>query len=141
MIDWLDLRLATRDTLSKYYPANDCEHKHLTFVFKCKDAAKGNGAEMVVNVDGDIYKTCFVKSSKQGEIVIRQYNRKTALAIVNALYNVAQKESVYTREQKQRYNYIVNKCNELEEAKKRAAKEYEDFCLSVVRPYMNSTEY
>lgn len=138
MIDWLDLRLATRDTLSKYYPANDCEHKHLTFVFKCKDAAKGNGAEMVINVNGDIYKTCFIK---HGDIVIRQYNRKTALAIVNALYNVAQKESVYTNEQKQRYNYIVNKCNELEEAKKRAAKEYEDFNLSVVRPYMNSTEY
>lgn len=138
MINWLDLRLATEDTLSKYYPANDCEHKHLTFVFKRKGALDGHGAEITINVDGDIYSTCFVKS---GELIIRQYNRKTALAIVNALYNVAQKESAYTNEQKQRYNYIVNKCNELEEAKKRAAKEYEDFSLSVVRPYMNSTEY
>lgn len=138
MIDWLDLRLATRETLRKYYPANDCEHKHLTFVFRCKDTAEGHGAEMVINVKGDIYETCLVKHC---DIVIRQYSRKTAIAIVNALYNVAQKESVYTSEQKQRYNYIVNKCNELEEVKKRAAKEYEDFSLFVVRPYMNSTEY
>lgn len=138
MIDWLDLRLATKDTLSKYYPANDCEHKHLTFMFKCKNTLDGHGAQMTINVNVDTYRTCFVKS---GELIIRQYDRKTALAIVNALYNVSQKESAYTNEQKQRYNYIVNKCNELEEAKKKAIKEYEDFFLFTVKPYMNSTEY
>lgn len=138
MIDWLDLRLATRDTLSKYYQANDCEHKHLTFMFKRKNTLDGHGAQMTINVDRDTYRTCFIKS---GELIIRQYDRETALAIVNALYNVSQKESAYTNEQKQRYNYIVNKCNELEEAKKKAIKEYEDFFLFTAKPYMDSTEY